>query len=65
MRDRPKRRLEFWIAKDQHLSLQVLEEKTGAPIAAQIRIAIDEYLDKRKATEKRKGRVHGDDKSRE
>jgi hypothetical protein len=50
MKGRPKRRLEFWIAQDQHLSLRALEEKTGAPIAAQIRIAIDEYLAKRKAT---------------
>jgi len=46
MKKRPKRRLEFWIGKDQHLALQVLAEKTGAPVAAQIRIAIDQYLRK-------------------
>jgi hypothetical protein len=50
MRDRPKRRLEFWIARDQYESLLGLEEKIGAPIAAQIRIAIDEYLGKRGVT---------------
>jgi len=53
MKDRPKRRLEFWIAQDQHASLLTLEEKTGAPIAAQLRIAIDEYLAKRKAASKK------------
>jgi hypothetical protein len=63
VKERPKRRLEFWIAKDQHRSLQALEEKTGASIAAQIRIAIDEYLEKRKSAEKRKERVHGDHRS--
>ena len=62
MKDRPKRRLEFWIAQDQHLSLQGLEEKTGAPIAAQIRIAIDEYLEKRKAAYKERGRRNEDTK---
>ena len=60
VKERPKRRLEFWIAKDQHHSLQALEERTGASIAAQIRIAIDEYLEKRESAARRKGRVYGD-----
>jgi hypothetical protein len=45
---RPKRRLEFWVGKDQAEARSKLAEKTGAPVAAQIRIAIDEYLKKRK-----------------
>lgn len=59
MKPRPKRRLEFWIARDQHDSLLELAEKTGAPVAAQIRIAVDEYLDKRGIASKRKGRSDG------
>lgn len=47
MKKRPKRRLEFWIAEDQHESLLKILDQTGAPIAAQIRIAVDEYLEKR------------------
>jgi hypothetical protein len=40
--------MEFWVATDQFKALQLLTEKTGAPVAAQIRIAIDEYLKKRR-----------------
>lgn len=48
MEKRPKRRMEFWIATDQFRAMQRIAERTGAPIAAQIRIAIDTYLRKRK-----------------
>lgn len=58
MKDRPKRRLEFWIAKDQHDSLLALAEKSGAPVAAQIRIAIDEYVEKRALRFGKKERAH-------
>jgi hypothetical protein len=47
-KDRAKRRMEFWIGTDQHKALELIGEKTGAGVAAQIRIAIDEYLKKRK-----------------
>ena len=46
--ERPKARLEFWIGKDQLEALRKRAEMTGAPVAAQIRMAIDEYLTKRK-----------------
>jgi hypothetical protein len=39
--------MEFWIGADQFKALQLRTEKSGAPVAAQIRIAIDEYLKKR------------------
>ena len=48
VKPRPNPQLEFWIAKDPAEALQKLADKTGAPVAAQIRIAIDEYLGKRK-----------------
>jgi hypothetical protein len=41
--------MEFWIGADQHKALERIMEKSGAPVAAQIRIAIDKYLKKRKA----------------
>lgn len=44
MKDRPKRRMEFWIAQDQWESLLARHERLGVPIAEQIRRAIDEYL---------------------
>jgi hypothetical protein len=47
MKRLPKKRTIFWIAKDQLRALRALAGKTGAPVAAQVRIAIDEYLKKR------------------
>ncbi len=44
MKKRPKRRLEFWIARDQYESLLARYECFGVPIAEQIRRAIDEFL---------------------
>jgi Ribbon-helix-helix domain len=46
MKQSHKRRMEFWIRKDQHASLLVRYERLGVPIAEQIRRAIDEYLRK-------------------
>jgi hypothetical protein len=61
MEDRPKRRLEFYIAKDQFSSLRELEKKTGSSIAGLIREAIDEFLAKRSAA---KGAKQNDDARR-
>jgi hypothetical protein len=47
MKPRPKTRTIFSMANDQLRALRALGEKTGAPVAAQFRIAIDEYLKKR------------------
>jgi hypothetical protein len=46
VKKRPKRRLEFWIARDQYESLLARYEVLGVPIAEQIRRSIDEYLGK-------------------
>ena len=39
--------MEFWVATDQFKALQLLTEKTGAPVAELIRRAIDKYLQER------------------
>jgi hypothetical protein len=46
MKKRPKRRLEFWIARDQYESLLARHEVFGVPIAEQLRRAVDEFLEK-------------------
>jgi hypothetical protein len=40
--------MEFFIGKDQFRALSALAKATDIPVAAQIRVAIDEYLKKRK-----------------
>jgi len=56
MKNRPKRRLEFWIAQDQYESLLARYERLGVPIAEQIRRAIDESLEKQGKLSSVKGR---------
>ena len=42
------KRTNIWLKEDHLKKLRVLSEKTGAPVSALIRRAIDEYLKKKK-----------------
>jgi hypothetical protein len=46
--DDPKTRFQMFLEPDQLDALKRIAERTGAPVAAQIRIAIDAYLAKQR-----------------
>jgi predicted transcriptional regulator len=41
-------RTNIWLREDHQIKLKAIAEKTGAPVSALIRKAIEEYLKRRK-----------------
>lgn len=50
----PKQKFNLMLEPDQLAALKAVEEKTGAPVAAQIRLAVDAYLQQQPSSMKGK-----------
>lgn len=53
---RTKRRFQVFLEETQITAMRRIEVKTGAPVAAQIRLALDEWLAKQTAVLKKRSR---------